>query len=77
MLMTSFEERLKGRPSTTPLLVLAGKADQLLGPEVQRGIAANYSKSKVIEFDRGHNFQTEVPNELAARVSEFVVATRN
>ncbi len=74
MLLTSFEERLKTSPPTSPLLVLAGKSDQLLGPDVQRAIAAKYSKSKVIEFDCGHEFLVEVPSEAAARISEFVAA---
>ena len=71
LLLTSFEDRLKSRPPTTPHLVLAGKSDQLLGPEVQRAIASTYRKSKVIEFDCGHEFPVEVPSEAARLVSEF------
>jgi non-heme chloroperoxidase len=71
MLLTSFEGRLKSSPRTLPLLVFAGKFDQLVGPDVQRAIAANYPKSKVIEFDCGHEFLVEVPNEAAANISEF------
>ena len=74
MVLTSFEGQLKKRPPTTPVLVLAGRADQLLGPDMQRAIAANYSKSSVVEFDCGHEILVEVPNEAAARVSEFVTA---
>jgi pimeloyl-ACP methyl ester carboxylesterase len=77
MLLTSFEEQFKSRPAMTPLLVLAGKSDQLLGPDVQRAIAAKYSKSKVIEFDCGHELLVEVPNEAAERVSEFVAKLPN
>jgi non-heme chloroperoxidase len=72
LLLTSFEERLKSHAMTVPILVLAGKADQLLGPDVQRAIAANYPKSKVIVLDCAHEILVELPNEAAARVSEFV-----
>ena len=76
MLLTSFEERLNTSPPTVPLLVLAGKPDQLLGPDVQRAIAAKYPESKVIEVDCGHEFLVEVPGEAAARISEFAAALR-
>jgi pimeloyl-ACP methyl ester carboxylesterase len=72
MLTTSFEEKLKNGLRATPALVLAGKADQLLGPEVQKAIAANYRTSKMIEFDCGHEILVEVPHAAAMRVSEFV-----
>jgi pimeloyl-ACP methyl ester carboxylesterase len=72
MLLTSFEEKLKSGSRATPTLVLAGKADQLAGPDVQRAIAANYPKSRVIEFDCGHEMLAEVPNEAAAESMEFV-----
>jgi pimeloyl-ACP methyl ester carboxylesterase len=74
VLTTSFEERLKQQLPTTPTLVLAGKADQLLGPEVQRAIAANYRTSKVVELDCGHEILLEVPHIAAMYVSEFVAA---
>jgi pimeloyl-ACP methyl ester carboxylesterase len=75
VLTTSFEEKLKGGPRTAPTLILAGKADQLAGPDVQRGIAANYAKSRVIEFDCGHEIMAEAPQEAAAQVSEFVTTS--
>ena len=46
----------------------------MLGPDVQRAIAANYPKSKVIEFDCGHEIMVEVPKEAAASISEFAAA---
>ena len=76
MLLTSFEERLNTSRPTVPLLVLAGKSDQLLGPGVQRAIAAKYPESKVIEVDCGHEFLVEVPSEAASRISEFAEALR-
>ena len=41
---------------------------------MQRAIAANYPKSKVIEFDCSHEFLVEVPKEAAASISEFTAA---
>ena len=40
MLLTSFEDRIKGRSPLTPTLALAGRSDMLLGADVQRAIAA-------------------------------------
>jgi pimeloyl-ACP methyl ester carboxylesterase len=74
VLTTSFEDRLNQQSRATPTLVLAGKADQLLGPEVQRAIAANYPTSKVVELDCGHEILLEVPHIAAMCVSEFVAA---
>jgi pimeloyl-ACP methyl ester carboxylesterase len=76
MVLTSFEEQLNTSPPTAPLLGLAGKSDQLLGPDMQRGIAAKYPESKVIEVDCGHEFVVAVPGEAAARFSEFAAALR-
>ena len=72
MLSTSFEERIRGRSPVTPTLALAGKADKLLGSDVQKAIAANYPGSKVVELDCGHELLVEKPDEAARRVAEFV-----
>ncbi len=72
MLLTSFEERITAAAMAVPTLVLAGKADTLLGPDTQRAIAARYTNSKVIEFDCGHEFLIEMPAETAACVAQFV-----
>jgi pimeloyl-ACP methyl ester carboxylesterase len=74
MLLTSFEERIRDRRPVTPTLALAGKADQLLGPDVQRAIAANYPGSRVVELDCGHEILVEKPAEAARHVMEFVGA---
>jgi len=74
MLSTSFEDRIKGRYLVTPTLALAGKADELLGPDVQRAIAANYPASRVVELDCGHELLVEKPAEAARHVAEFVGA---
>lgn len=66
-LLTSFEERLASRPMRTPVLFLAGKADQLLGPDVQRGIAVKHPESTVIELDCAHEILVELPKEAAVR----------
>jgi len=72
MLLTSFEERIKGRSQATPTLVLAGRADTLLGPDVQRAIVANYPGNRVVELDCGHELLVEKPDEAARRIAEFV-----
>src|ERR1700751_6198529 len=54
--------------------VLAGKADKLLGPDVQRAIAANYPGSKVVELDWGHELLVEKPYEAARHVAELAGA---
>lgn len=74
MLLTSFEERIRDRRPVTPTLALAGKADQLLGPDVQRAIAANYPGSRVVELDCGHEILVEKPAEAARHVMEFAGA---
>jgi len=71
---TSFSERLKSGSLVTPTLILAGKADQLLGPDVQRAIAANYPNSRLIELDCAHEILIELPHDPAARVSAFAAA---
>ncbi len=55
-------------------MVSAGKADGLLGPPVQKAIAAHYPGSRVVEFDCAHEFLVEVPSGTAQRVAEFVAA---
>lgn len=72
MLLTSFEDRIKGRSPMTPTLVLAGKADKLLGPDVQRAIAGYYPGSSVVELDCGHEILVEKPAETAGHVVKFV-----
>jgi len=74
ILTTSFEERIKGRSPMTPTLVLAGTADKLLGPDVQRAIAGYHPGSKVVELDCGHEILVEKPAEAAGRVVEFAGA---
>jgi non-heme chloroperoxidase len=73
-LLTSFEQQIVDRSPATPTLVLAGTADALLGPAVQKAIAAHYSGSAVVELDCAHEFLIEVPSETAERVAEFVAA---
>jgi pimeloyl-ACP methyl ester carboxylesterase len=64
------------RSPATPTLVLAGTADALLGPAMQKEIAAKYPGSRVVDFDCAHEFLIEVPSETAPRVAEFVAALR-
>jgi non-heme chloroperoxidase len=72
-LLTSFEQQIVDR-SPVPTLVLAGTADALLGPAVQKAIAAKYPGSRFVAFDCAHEFLIEVPSETAERVAEFVAA---
>jgi non-heme chloroperoxidase len=74
VLLTSFERQIVDRSPATPTLVLAGTADALLGPAVQKAIAAKYPGSRVVDFDCAHEFLIEVPSETAQRVAEFVAA---
>jgi non-heme chloroperoxidase len=74
MLLTSFEDCIKRRSPVTPTLALAGRSDKLLGPDVQRAIAANYPECKVIELDCGHEILVEKPVEAARHVIEFASA---
>ena len=55
-------------------MALAGRSDKLLGPDVQRAIAANYPECKVIELDCGHEILVEKPVEAARHVIEFASA---
>jgi pimeloyl-ACP methyl ester carboxylesterase len=75
-LLTSFEQQIVDRSPATPTLVLAGTADALLGPAMQKEIAAKYPGSRVVDFDCAHEFLIEVPSETAPRVAEFVAALR-
>ena len=72
MCLGSFQEELKRASPTVPTLVVAGKMDALLGPEVQKAIAAQYS-GEVIELDCGHEILVEMPTEAAQSVAEFIV----
>jgi pimeloyl-ACP methyl ester carboxylesterase len=74
VLLTPFPPRISDRKLNTPTLVLAGAADALLGPTVQRAIAANYPGSRVIELDCAHEILIEAPTETAERVTQFVTA---
>jgi pimeloyl-ACP methyl ester carboxylesterase len=71
VLVTPFEQQIAER---TQALVFAGTSDALLGPAVQRAIAATYPGSRLIELDCAHEFLIEVPGETAERVAQFVTA---
>ena len=58
MLLTSFEERITAAAMAVPTLVLAGKADTLLGPDTQRAIACT------LHQQQGHRVR------LRARISD-------
>ena len=73
-LLVPFQHQIAGPTPAVPTLVLAGTADPLLGPSVQRAIAASYPGSRVIELDCGHEFLIEVPRETAEQVAQFVAA---
>src|SRR5262249_39058309 len=66
----SFQEQIQ---RAVPTVVLAGKTDALLGPAVQRAIAADYS-GKVVEIDCGHEMLIETPVEVARCVADFIAA---
>ena len=51
VLLTPFQQQIANRTQATPVLALAGTADALLGPTVQRAIAAKHPGSQVIELD--------------------------
>jgi hypothetical protein len=53
---------------------LAGTSDALLGPAVQRAIAATYPGSQMVEFDCAHEFLIEAASETAEQVAQFVAA---
>ena len=74
VLLTPFPQPIANRPQATPVMVLAGKSDALLGPPVQRQIAATYPGSCLVELDCAHEFQIEVPGETAEQVAQFVTA---
>jgi len=74
VLLTPFPQPIANRPQATPVMVLAGKSDALLGPPVQRQIAATYPGSCLVELDCAHEFLIEVPGETAEQVAQFVTA---
>jgi non-heme chloroperoxidase len=74
VLSTPFPRSITGPTSAIPTLVLAGTADALLGPAVQRAIKATYPGSQVIELDCAHEFLIEAPTETARQVARFVAA---
>jgi non-heme chloroperoxidase len=74
VLLTPFQRSITGRTPAIPTLVLAGTSDELLGPTVQRAIAATYPGSQMVEFDCAHEFLIEAPSETAAQVAQFVAA---
>ena len=71
VLLTPFPLQIANR---TPALVFAGTSDALLGPPVQKAIAATYPGSRLIELDCAHEFLIEAPRETAERVAQFVTA---
>jgi non-heme chloroperoxidase len=72
VLLTPFQQPIGDQRPVTPVLILAGTADPLLGPTVQRAIAAKHPGSRVIEFDCAHEFLIEAPGETAEQVAQFV-----
>jgi len=74
VLLTPFPRPTADRTQATPVMVLVGKSDALLGPPVQRQIVATYPGSRLIELDCAHEFLIEVPGETAERVAQFVKA---
>jgi non-heme chloroperoxidase len=73
-LLTPFQQPVVARTPAMPALILAGREDVLLGPPVQRAIAANYRDSRVVEFDCAHELLIEVATEAAEEVARFVTA---
>jgi len=71
VLVTPFQQQI---PERTPALVFAGTSDLLLGPAVQRAIAATYPGSRLIELDCAHEILIEAPGETAEQVAQFVTA---
>ena len=71
VLLTPFQQQADRTPAT-PVLALAGTADALLGPTVQRAIAAKHPGSQVIELDCAHEILIEAPRETAEQVAQFV-----
>lgn len=64
-------QAIDGATAAIPALALAGNADTLLGPEIQRAIIARYIHGKLAEFDCGHEFLIEMPVAAAAAVEQF------
>jgi 3-oxoadipate enol-lactonase len=72
VLLMLFQQQIADRTPATPVLALAGTADALLGPTVQRAIAAKHPGSQVVELDCAHEFLIEAPSETAEQVAQFV-----
>jgi pimeloyl-ACP methyl ester carboxylesterase len=72
VLLTPFQQQIADRTPAMPVLALAGTADALLGPTVQRGIAVEHPGSQIIELDCAHEFLIEAPSETAEQVALFV-----
>lgn len=74
LLLTPFQQSPPVRTPAIPTLVLAGTSDTLLGPSVQRAIAATHPGSQMVEFECAHEFLIEAPSETAEQVAHFVTA---
>jgi pimeloyl-ACP methyl ester carboxylesterase len=74
VLLAPFEKQVADPTPTIPVLVFAGISDMLLGPAVQRAIAATYPDSQIIELDYAHELLIEAPDQTARRVAQFVTA---
>ncbi|MBV8134214.1 MAG: alpha/beta fold hydrolase [Deltaproteobacteria bacterium] len=74
LLLSPFQHSPPVRSPAIPALVLAGIADALLGPTVQRAIDATYPGSQMVEFECAHEFLIEAPSETAEQVARFVAA---
>jgi pimeloyl-ACP methyl ester carboxylesterase len=72
VLLAPFQQPIANRRRVIPALILAGTADALLGPTVQRAIAAKHPGSQVIELACAHEFLIEAPSETAEQVAQFV-----
>lgn len=55
-----------------PVLVLAGRADQVRTPESSQAFAATIPNARFELVDSGHMMPPQAPAELAARVRDFV-----
>ena len=56
-----------------PVLIVAGKEDEALGPSAQRSkTVPHFPHAEVLEFECSHLAPLELPNELAAAIRRFV-----
>ena len=76
LLLTPFQQQIADRTPATPVLVLAGTADALLGPTVQRAIAAKHPGSQVIELDCAHEFLMRRPARQPSRLRSSSLVCR-